>query len=227
MRTIIAFLFCICSLPLHSGAEEKTCRIIFPDRPQNAPQEVYLFDGEVSHKIALPSMNFSEILKLPAGDLELSITADAVSESAAITKAAPQVKIPAGMKNFYLVVLSDPGNTTMPLRMLPLDSGDDHLRPGQTLWVNLTAHRIACDYGDCSLDIPPDTNVVGEPPLKDSGYFKVKFRYQPNASGDFLPVMQKSAWFDAQSKNLGFILNSNNRFPRIFTIRDYREPKNP
>ena len=229
MKALAASVFCLCCFPCFSSAKDmkKTCRVVYPLRLHGAPQEVHLFDGTSFRKIPLPGMNFSDEIKLPGGDLMLSMTSDAVSEPAAISKEAPQAKIPADMTDFYLVVLNAPGNTEMPFRMLPLDAGDAHLRAGQTLWINLTAHRITADYGETSLEIPPDGNVVGEAPLKTNGYFKAKFRYQPNGSGDFLPVMEKSWWFDAGSKNLGFVSESDIGFPRIFTFRDQRVPATP
>lgn len=63
---------------------------------------------------------------------------------------------------------------------------------------------------------------MGAAPLRANGYFKAKFRYQPGGSGEFLPVMEKSWWFDVQSKNLGFVFESDIGFPRIFTFRDQR-----
>jgi hypothetical protein len=205
----------------------KTCRIVFPQRPHGAPKEVHLFDGTASHRIPLPGMNFSEAIALPGGDLVIRMTLDAVSDSTAIPDEAPQTKIPADMTDFYLVVLSEPENAGLPLRMLPLDAGDGHLKPGQTFWVNLTAHRIKGDFGEASLDIPAEGQAVGEAPLKANGYFKAKFRYQPGGSGDFLPVMEKSWWFDARSKNLGFVFESDIGFPRIFTFRDQRASASP
>lgn len=226
MKAISVFFLCFCHFiyPGEAVGMEKSCRVVFPQHPRDAPQEVHLFDGTDSRKIQLPGMNFSDVIRLPEGNLVLSMTPDAVSDPAAISKDAPQAKIPADMTDFYLVVLSDPGNTTMPMRMLPIHAGDEHLKPGQTLWVNLTAHRIEGELGETSLTIPPNGNVVGAAPLRSSGYFKAKFRYQPGGSGDFLPVMQKSWWFDPQSKNLGFVFESDIGFPRIFTFRDQRIP---
>jgi hypothetical protein len=60
-------------------------------------------------------------------------------------------------------------------------------------------------------------------PLKKGGYYKVQFTYQPNAKGDFLPIMRKSWWCDPNSKNLGFIVETDARLPKIYSIRDHRE----
>lgn len=206
---------------------ERTCRIIFPDRPRDAPEHVQLFDGAASRKVPLASMNFSEVIPLPAGDLILCMTADPVANSGDLPEGAPTVKIDASITDFYLIVVSDPANKILPLRMLPVDAADGRPGKGQTLWVNLTQHSITLNLAKGSLAIPPGDRVVGEPPLAASGYYKAEFLYQPDGKGEFLPLMNKSWWFDANSCHLGFIMDSGRRLPKVFTVRDKRTPAKP
>lgn len=229
MRLLVPLTLSLCGLFFQSHGEEtkRTCRIIFPQRPQGAPQEAYLFDGTASRKVPLSGMNFSDALPLPAGDLVLRMTSGPAGKPEEIPQDAPQATIAAGTTQLYLVVLSDPENPVLPVRLLSLDAGSARLAPGQTLWANLTKHNIVGEMGDQSLTIPPGENVIGKAPLPANGYFKAKFRYQPNGSGDFLPVMEKSWWFDAKSRNLGFIVDSKTGFPSIFTFRDNQPPATP
>lgn len=76
--------------------------------------------------------------------------------------------------------------------------------------------------GEERIVIPPSKISISSPPLKDSGYFLAEFAYQKHSEGPFLPVMRKSWWFDATSKNLGFIVDTGARMPKIFTVRDRR-----
>jgi hypothetical protein len=228
----IPLLLLISCLPALSqeGKKERTCRLLFLERQQDAPAEGQLFDGTVSHKVELSGMNFSEVVKLPDGDLVLGMTANPVATPKDFPKGAPTVNIPAQIGDLYLLVASDPENKVFPIRMLPLDVSGQKLKAGETLWINLTAHTIMGRLDKELLTIPPSGKVVGKAPLAASGYYKAAFLYQPGAKGEFLPVMQKSWWFDAKSKNLGFIIESGGRLPSIFTFRDYRdaeEPKKP
>ena len=60
---VLATLLLACLPAFSEGAgKERACRIIFPDRPRDAPTEVHLFDGTASRKVELPSMNFSEVI---------------------------------------------------------------------------------------------------------------------------------------------------------------------
>lgn len=204
---------------------ERTCRVIFIERAITDPDKAQLFDGAVSHEVSLSGMNFSEVVKLPEGDLVLGMTADPVAAPEDFPGGAPSVKIPADIRDLYLIVGSDPGNKVFPVRLLPLDAGGQKLKTGETLWINLTKHSIKGLLGKEALSIPAGGRVVGKAPLAISGYYKAAFLYQPDSKGEYVPVLRKSWWFDASSKNLGFIINSGGRLPRIFTFRDSRTPE--
>lgn len=218
---VLATLLLSC-LPAFSEGDgkDRACRIIFPDRPRDAPTEVHLFDGTASRKVELPSMNFSEVIHLPPGELVLGMSAAPVAETGQLPPGAPATKITANVGDFYLIVVSDPDNKVLPLRMLPVDSGKERPEPGQTLWINLTVHAISGTLGNESLDVPAGARVLAKAPLPANGYCKAEFRYQLQSKGEFLPLQHKSWWFDTKSRNLGFIIDSGGRLPRIFTFRD-------
>jgi hypothetical protein len=106
-----------------------------------------------------------------------------------------------------------------------VDASDGSLRTGQTQWINFTKYRIKAQLGKEPLMVPARAKVISDAPLRDSGYYKAAFLYQPNSKSEFLPVMKKSWWFDATSKNLGFIINTGNKLPKIFMFRDRPVPK--
>lgn len=97
MKLLLLITFTLFCLPCSSegGEKERTCRIIFVDRPRDALKEVQLFDGLVSRKIQLPGKNLSEVIKLPGDDLVLGMTPDPVLNPKNYPKGAPTVKVPA------------------------------------------------------------------------------------------------------------------------------------
>lgn len=224
MKILITITLCLTSLPCFAKEEkiERFCRVIYLQRPAEAPTEAHLFDGTISHKVSLSGMNFSEVIKLPEGALTIGMTPNPVPAPENFPEGAPTIKIPATITDLYLVLATDPENKVLPIRILPLDVSASQLKPGQTLWVNLTTHQIAGKLGNENLLVPSGGKVVGKAPLASSGYYKAAFLYQPDGQKEFMPVMQKSWWFDAKSKNLGFIIQSGGRLPRIFTFRDHR-----
>ena len=223
---VLSSLPCFSQVKAKDEAKERTCRVVFLERPKGAPKKAYLFDGKISHEVRLSTMNLSGVIKLPGGegDLVLGMTPDPVLDPENFPKGAPTVTIPAKMTDFYLVVVSDPKNKIFPVRMLLVDASYGELNAGQTLWINFTNHGIKAKLGNEPLMIPAKAKVVGKAPLRASGYYKATFLYQPDSKSKFLPVMKKSWWFDATSKNLGFIISNGAKLPKIFMFRDRPAP---
>ncbi|MFU8771892.1 MAG: hypothetical protein ACNA8H_05670 [Anaerolineales bacterium] len=233
MKLIFITVLLFSWLPLGAQEEAKevkrTCRILFLNKPADAPNEAYLFDGETSHKVLLPSMNFSQLVELPSGPTEggmftIGLSPIEVKSVEEFPPGAPKVTLPNTSTDIYLLLASDPDNKVLPVKIQPLNVDDAELKQGETLWINLTRHNVAARLGEERLFIPPMKQTVSPPPLKESGYYRVQFIYQADGQGEFLPIMRKSWWFDATSKNLGFIINSDARLPKIFTFRDRRQP---
>lgn len=230
MKQIFSILILLSSF-LHSeekqatkenSSKEKSCRLIYLHKPANAPDEAYLFDGKVSHKVTLPAMNFSQVVKLPGGKLTLGMTPKEVSDPKNFPASAPTIHIAENVSYFYLIVTSDPANKVLPVKMLPIDTSSNKLSNGQTLWLNFSSQRIVGKLGEQPLEIPAGSRKVTDAPIKNSGYFKAQFAYIPKGGKDFLPIMSKSWWHDQNSKYLGFIIDTEERLPRVYTFRDYR-----
>lgn len=221
-------ILCLLLAPLSSIAEEekqektRTCRIIYLMRDGDDPTEAFLFDGSMSHKVQLSSLNFSEVIELPSGNITVGMSPDSVDAPGTFPEGAPTVAIPEQVTDVYLLLHKDPENKVFPIEMRTLNIDDENLKVGHTLWINLSRHTIATQMGEERIVIPPSKISISSPPLKDSGYFLAEFAYQKNSEGPFLPVMKKSWWFDATSKNLGFIVDTGARMPKIFTVRDRR-----
>lgn len=230
-RLLATLLLILNGVPLAAQQEgekiERTCRILFLNKPADAPDEAFLFDGKTSHKVSLPSMNFSQLVKLPSvtfpdGKFTIWLTPEKIEKAEEFPSGAPSVTLPNHATDIYLILASDPSNDILPVRIKPLNVDDSKLKPGETLWINLTPHKIAAKLGEAQLVIDPMKQAVSSPPLEENGYYKAQFIYQRDAKGDFLPIMRKSWWFDATSKNLGFMISSGARLPKIFTFRDRR-----
>ncbi|MBT8045216.1 MAG: hypothetical protein KJO79_09725, partial [Verrucomicrobiae bacterium] len=50
---------------------DRTCRVVFPEKPSNSPRFVYLYDGKDNHKLYLSPVNFSDVVELKSGDITL------------------------------------------------------------------------------------------------------------------------------------------------------------
>ena len=131
MKHLALTCLLIAHLPTYAQQEEKprTCRIIFPERPQNAPTEAYIFDGQISQKVLLPSLNFSQVIELPQGKITIGMTPDPVSDPETFPEGAPTVSFTASQTDLYLLIYSDPKNKVLPIRIQPIsiDSSSRYL----------------------------------------------------------------------------------------------------
>jgi hypothetical protein len=201
---------------------KRTCRIVFPDRPKDAPRKAYLFDGTKSYQLQLPSMNFSSIIELPEGDLTLSITPKIIRDAKALPPEAPRLKVPKTVRDFYILVSPDPENAVIPLKMEIVSLSDGKLKAGETLWINYTDHQVEAKLGENKILIAAKEQKISKSPLPASGYYKAEFTYQRDGKGEFKKITEQSWWHDVKSRHVGFIFDQGDRLPKIFFLRDFR-----
>lgn len=201
---------------------DRTCRIVFPERPNDSPKVAYLYDGRKSQQVNLPSMNFSKVIGLPRGELTLLLTPDEVTDPENLPPNAPRLKIPENVQDFYIFMSPDPSNPVLPLRMNLVNTSDGRLEPGETLWFNLTEHRIVAMLGDNKMSITAKNSTVSEDPIPESGYYRAKFAFQPQSKGEFFKITEQHWWHDTESKHVGFIVPTGGKLPRIYYFRDFR-----
>jgi len=220
---ILSAAFLIFSNALH--AKSRSCRLVFPERPQGAPKVAYLFDGSKSQSVTLPSMNLSEVIELPSGNLTIAMLASAISDPEMLPPQAPLLKIPETVTEFYIIITPDPENKALPIKMNLVDTGTGKLKPGETLWYNFTEHRIAAKLGSAQMTVNPQSRTISKDPILTSGYYVAQFAYQAEGKGDFAPITEQSWWHDHKSRHIGFIYNSGGKLPKIYFFRDFRDPE--
>jgi hypothetical protein len=208
-------------------AKPRVCRLVFPERPPDAPKFAYLFDGVKSLRVTLPSMNLSEVIEFPDGALTIAMTRNEVSDPKALSPSAPLLKIPELVTDFYIIIIPDPANHDLPVKMNLVDTGGGKLKPGETLWYNLTEHRIAAKLGSADMSVDPTGRTISKDPAPTSGYYIARFAFQADGKGAYAPITEQQWWHDAKSKHLGFMVNSGGKLPKIYFYRDFRDPEPP
>ena len=221
------FLICLLfiQLPVHAQQEPekpRTCRIIFPVRPQDAPTEAYIFDGKKSQKVLLPNLNFSEVIELPLGDITIYMTPNAIDDPKVFPEGAPSVTIPANQTDLYFLIFSDPKNKILPIRIQSVNIDKREFKAGETMWFNFTKQKIAAKLGQTEFSIDPNKRGISKKPMPKSGYYLAQFAYKEVTDANYSPIMKKSWWHDEFSKSLGFVVDAGDRLPKIFTFRDRR-----
>lgn len=204
-------------------AKSRMCRLVFPERPRDAPKSAYLFDGAKSHRVTLPSMNLSEVIELPDGELTIALARHEINDPKVLTPGAPVLKIPESTTDFYIIITPNPQNQDLPVKMNLVNTGGGKLNPGETLWYNFTEHRIAAKLGSNDMSVDPNGRTISKDPIPSSGYYIARFAYQAQGTGTFAPITEQQWWHDANSRHLGFIANSGGKLPKIYFFRDFRD----
>jgi len=226
MRSLLILIVAAIGLPVAADAESttmRTCRIVFPERPNDAPTTACLFDGKQNIEVTLPSMNFSEVITLPPGDLTILMTREKITDLENLPLNAPRLKISENVRDFYILISPDPKNLTLPVQMNLVNTSDGKLKPGETLWFNLTDHRILAKLGESRMSVAPKSQTVSKAPMPSSGYYKAEFAYQHHAEEDLQRITEQHWWHDAGSRHVGFIVNTGGMLPRLYFFRDFRE----
>lgn len=205
-----------------SYAESRTCRVVYPERPNDAPKMAHLFDGKDSTAITLPSMNLSEVIKLPKGDISVVMTQQKITDPEQIPAAAPKVNIPENVSHCYIIIMPDPKNPHFPVKLNLVDAGDAKFKAGETLWYNFTEHRILAKLGNVDFDISPKGRAISKPPQATSGYYVARFAYMAQGTQAAAPITEQSWWHDADHKHVGFMANTGGKLPKIYYFRDFR-----
>ena len=215
----LGFVFLIHPL---AAEDSRTCRVLFPDRPGNAPSRAYLFDGEKSYRINMPSMNFSEVIAMPAGELNFALVPTDLSDAEVTSLKAPRLLIPKEVKDFYILMSPDSEFPDMPVKMEYIDLSASEVAKGQTLWLNRTSHRIHADLGDSVLTLEPMSRSVSKAPIDRNGQFAANFSYQVNAEGDLKRISEQGWPHDTNNRHFGIVMYSGGNLPQIFYFRDFR-----
>jgi len=201
---------------------DRTFRIVFPERPNSSPKSAYLFDGKESQLVSLPSMNFSRVIAIRNGEVMLYLTDEKITDPENVPPNAPRLRIPEEVREFYILMTPDTSNATLPLRMNLVNTSDGKLSPGETLWFNLTGHRVIAKLGDSKLSVSPKSSSLTKDPAPESGYYRAEFALQADEKGQFRKIADQKWWHDAKSRHVGFIVDTGGRLPKIYCFRDFR-----
>lgn len=207
-------------------AKQRTCRILFLERPDEAPVTLHLFDGTATREVDLPSMNLSQVYELPVGDISLALLSTPAPTPKEIPAGAPTVAVAAAITDLYLLVTSDPTNQIAPVSLQVVDAGAAKLMRGQTLWFNLTELAIGGKLGSATIILKPKSRAVMEAPRSDAGDYAVSLAYRKEGKEHPYPICETRWVHDPRNRNLGFVLTSQgSRTPRVLVFPDFREEK--
>ncbi len=222
----LLLLLLVPCIALAAPAPLHTCRILFLQGPDDAPDTLHLFDGTKSREVELPRMNFSKVYELPPGPLTLGMLPAPLTDPSKFPAGAPTATVAEGVVNFYLLLFSDPSNKIAPVRMQVVAADADRVKPGQTLWFNMTKSTVGGVLGSQKLNIGPESRLTIDAPAAGAVDYPVNLAYRIPGKDALYPLCETRWQHDPRSRSVAFIVTEQGvRTPRILVFPDYREEK--
>ena len=231
MRFLILVLLGL--MPLAAVAQQKavprTCRVLFPARPADAPKSLFLFDGTTIQEVELGSMSFSPVYEVAATSTALALLSEPPAAAArnsppAIPAGAPKAALKESIRDFYLIVSSDPENKVAPVRMQVINANADAFKNGQMMWYNLTDSLVGGIVGSRKLRIEPNSRSILDAPATGDEDYHVNIHYVPAGKQHTEPLCETRWIHNPRSRSVFFVLREPGRIaPRIIGIPDFRE----
>lgn len=220
------FILICCLLPLTAAAEKaakRTCRILFLNAPQSAPQKLFLFDGKTYQEVELPRMNFSQVYEIAGETTFVRMLTAPVVNPEQIPTDAPQASITEATRDCYLILTSDPSNKVAPVRIQTVNAGTDLFKNGQMLWFNLTANDIGGLIGTESLRIPPHSREILNAPAPSATSYSVKIAYIIPHENLLRPICETQWQHNPATRMVFFVFNQGQeKVPRVMGFSDFR-----
>lgn len=229
MRT--AFFLLILSLTATAAEKStRTCRILFIAAPESALKTLFLFDGQTAQEVELARMGFSPIYKVSSEAVNLAMLptapppATTTGAASIVPAGAPTVGIAASIRDFYLIVTSDPANQVAPVKMQVVDANAANFKPGQMLWFNLTQNKVGGTVGTRKLVINPNSRVILEEPANRLEEYHVNIQFVAPGKERPEPLCETNWSHDPRSRSVLFVFQSpGSVVPRIQGFPDYRD----
>ena len=221
---LVLLLLAPATVSAQKESPKHTYRILFLDAAANAPETLYLFDGQSSEKVELPQRNFSPVYELRPGALNISLLPGPLNDPKQLPAGTPSAVVAEDMVDFYLLVTSDSKNPVAPVRLQVINASSEKLKPGQMLWFNLTTNTVGGTLGSEKLKIQPGTRLVMNPPMRASGNYPVALYFSIPNDNHLYPLCETYWRHDPASRSLVFVTPvEGSRSPRVRGICDYRD----
>ncbi len=212
------------SIAFGQQSSQRTCRIVFPDRPADAPVTLHLFDGTSSQEVSLPHMNLSPVYKLAPGNIHLRLLSGKVIDPKTVSADAPSVEIPETHSDFYLIISSDPDNKIAPVSIKLVSTANEPLKLGQMLWINLTDKTIAGKIGVQALSLNPDSSETVDAPRSEGGDYPILLNYFIKGNETTYSICETVWQYNPSGRALVVISNTIGRkAPRVSSFSDFRQ----
>ena len=220
---ILSLLCLLVACQVH--AQNRTLRVVFLDRPADAPKSLYLFDGKKSQLIELPKLNLSKIYHIDNASTSLSLTSAKIHSKKSLPSGSPTSQIPAAAKELYLVITSHPENTTNPMKLHLVGTGAQPLQQGEMLFYNLFKRTIEGNIQNHKVQLAPNQQQRIHQAAKTKGSISVQLSFLYR-QGKKRSICNTQWSYTPTQRSIGIIYDTPGKLtPTVQNFLDYRAPK--
>ncbi|MCU0796559.1 MAG: hypothetical protein MUF31_11550 [Akkermansiaceae bacterium] len=215
---------------ISSAAEEaaRTCRILFLNAPEDAPERMYLFDGLKSQEVDLARMSFSPVYRVAKEAKALALVESEVETigqgtAPTVPKDAPVANLADEVSDFYLIVTHDASEGRAQLKMQVIRADGADFKRGSMLWYNLTENKVGGQVGKRKLLIQGHSREVVEAPAEGMEDYHVSLYFQAPDSEVAEPLCETNWSHDPRSRTVYFVIQpTGSMIPRVLGFPDFR-----
>lgn len=227
-RLVLIFLHLFAASIFAANDPSRTCRILFLNAPENAPEKMYLSDGASALEVELARMSFSPVYEIRVEAEWLALLSSEPAGSGAgrlapIPENTPVVKLDSGVLDFYLIVTSDGRPEHPPLKLQVIRADGEDFGRGKMLWYNLTDHKVGGQLGKRKLLLGGRSRKVVDAPADEIEEYRVSLYFQPPGSDSAEPLCETAWSHDPRSRTVFFVIQPQGAMiPRVIGIPDFR-----
>ncbi len=127
------------------------------------------------------------------------------------------------VSDFYLLIIRDPSNKALPLRMQIVNANYDKIRLGEMLWFNLTEKHLVGKIGSASLKLPPNQMAITQEPARENVNYPVEIYFRVPDDDRTHPLIESQWRHDPRSRSVVFVYDEGRRrAPRMMSFSDFR-----
>ena len=150
-------LYCIAG----SLSAKRTFQVIYYPAPASAPKQAVMYgeSGQFS-PVKLTRFNLSNKQKLPDNGETFALLPRQINTDETLPQTAPRFQIPSAWEQCVLLISHDPNNTSLPIKVHPINASASVFGPGECYWINLSDAMVGGTIGEQTLLVKPRSMTI-------------------------------------------------------------------
>lgn len=144
-----------------SLSAKRTFQVIYYPAPASAPKQAVMY-GESRQfcPVNLTRYNLSDKQNLPDNGEIFALLPQQIKADEIVPQTAPRFQIPSTWERCVLLISHDPNNTSLPIKVHPINASASVFGPGECYWINLSDAMLGGRIGEQTLLVKPRSTTI-------------------------------------------------------------------